>query len=110
MESLERCPWCGRRLATYRLGSVERCMACRQIVASGEEGSPRHGQLPNQGCVRCGMEILRSPEFCWHCTRELCYRCWDEHGHCGAPEAEEAARKAREWKAGDPQMVAPWLR
>jgi len=49
-------------------------------------------------CGRCGKLLLREHEreYCWLCTGALCGECWEDHGHCGHPAAEEANRKARE--------------
>ena len=48
-------------------------------------------------CGRCGNQIPGDrAESCWFCQVGLCYDCWDEFGHCGHPEADEANRRARE--------------
>lgn len=50
-------------------------------------------------CGRCGKKIFDdSWETCWWCAGPLCVDCWEEYGHCGHPEADEANRKAREVK------------
>lgn len=47
-------------------------------------------------CGRCSRRVREvKAETCWWCTEPLCYDCWDRHGHCGHPEAEEMNRKAR---------------
>lgn len=47
-------------------------------------------------CGRCGKEINKdSAEVCWFCIDWLCCECWDEYGHCGHREADEANERAR---------------
>jgi len=47
-------------------------------------------------CGRCGRIIPGTEaEHCWYCPKRLCRECWDEHGHCGHPEADEQNRLAR---------------
>jgi len=47
-------------------------------------------------CGRCEIRVLvKLAESCWYCGSDLCYDCWDEHGHCGHEEAVEANRKAK---------------
>lgn len=48
-------------------------------------------------CRRCQVPLaLADAELCWRCHGPLCYACWDGHGHCGHPGAEEANDLARE--------------
>lgn len=109
------CPRCTTAVRPLEVGPFDICPACRQTIGTASEGAPRQGQLAEPGrggCGRCGRDIDRAPEFCWYCLGDLCYPCWDEVGHCGHPEADEANRKAREWKPGDAEgstwMTAPW--
>ena len=51
-------------------------------------------------CGRCGKEMKRDhAEVCWYCNADLCAGCWEEHGHCGHPEAERINERARAWYA-----------
>lgn len=45
-------------------------------------------------CNRC-KAVVAKPEGCWYCSADLCDACWDEHGHCGHPEAEAQNERAR---------------
>jgi len=46
-------------------------------------------------CGRCKKEIdEESAEMCWYCPSWLCYDCWEDHGHCGHPEADKANDEA----------------
>lgn len=48
-------------------------------------------------CGRCGGDVkVGDEEYCWWCCGELCVDCWEEHGHCGHPEADQANQRARE--------------
>lgn len=38
-------------------------------------------------CSRCTSPVV-DPQACWWCHGDLCAPCWEEHGHCGHPEAE----------------------
>jgi hypothetical protein len=42
--------------------------------------------------------VAPNPEACWFCGSDLCYECWDEHGHCGHAEAEVVNEMARRVK------------
>lgn len=42
-------------------------------------------------CGRCSVEVDR-PERCWWCGGALCASCWDEIGHCGHADADQANR------------------
>ena len=47
-------------------------------------------------CHSCDWWTTRDDaEFCWYCGKTLCGECWEERGHCGHPEADEANREAR---------------
>ena len=47
-------------------------------------------------CGRCEDMIPDDDwEICWFCEQELCYKCWDDLGHCGHQEAEVENYKAR---------------
>jgi hypothetical protein len=51
-------------------------------------------------CNRCKAPLTdKTTEWCWWCHEPLCDDCWDKHGHCGHPEADEINRKAREHDA-----------
>jgi hypothetical protein len=47
-------------------------------------------------CQRCRARVAGFwAETCWYCTGDLCYQCWEDHGHCGHAEAvaiNEASR------------------
>lgn len=45
-------------------------------------------------CDRCGS-VTEEAETCWYCLADLCYDCWDKHGHCGHAEANEINELAR---------------
>ena len=48
-------------------------------------------------CGRCGGAIATGhEEGCWWCNENLCSACWNAHGHCGHPEADQANQRARE--------------
>jgi len=48
-------------------------------------------------CGRCQVELCPvGAETCWWCLGPLCVDCWDEHGHCGHPEADAANERARQ--------------
>ena len=55
-------------------------------------------------CNRCGVAITDDTrEMCWYCDADLCYRCWDEIGHCGHEGAEKLTEIGR--KGGLPSMT-----
>ena len=45
-------------------------------------------------CGRCPKELhgFEETEWCWWCEGPLCKDCWENFGHCGHPEADEANR------------------
>jgi len=47
-------------------------------------------------CKRC-RKTISEYEYCWYCMDPLCVECWDEFGHCGHKEADEANEKARDF-------------
>lgn len=48
-------------------------------------------------CGRCGKSMEAGvEEGCWWCGEELCADCWEEYGHCGHLEANQANQRARE--------------
>lgn len=47
-------------------------------------------------CGRCGRSVPHDhEETCWYCQGPLCFGCWEEHGHCGHPEADEMNERMR---------------
>lgn len=62
------------------------CVSSGEMQAPGEEVL-LYG-ISDTKCGRCGDEIpLGTAESCWYCHEWMCCECWDEHGHCGHPEA-----------------------
>jgi len=45
-------------------------------------------------CARC-KGPMAIPEKCWYCMSDICYSCFDEHGHCGHKEADAANERER---------------
>jgi hypothetical protein len=39
-------------------------------------------------------------ECCWFCGGDMCVKCWDDHGHCGHPEADAINAAARRMTPG----------
>lgn len=35
-------------------------------------------------------------ETCWYCIGPMCSSCWDDHGHCGHPEADAINEQGRQ--------------
>lgn len=54
-------------------------------------------------CGRCKKRIKDSPQYCWFCGSELCYLCWDVHGHCGHEEANRINEECR--KRDEPDLT-----
>lgn len=58
-------------------------------------------------CGRCKLPIQHGRFFsdtCWYCLSCMCDDCWEEHGHCGHPEAiaiNEASRTHSLGRGGD---------
>jgi len=62
-------------------------------------------------CGRCGVEITdEQPEICWWCEADLCDDCWEDYGHCGHPEADQANEAARRSPAWGRQAFCAWCR
>jgi len=56
--------------------------------------------LTTTNCGRCKKETDNgNEEACWYCIGPLCGDCWEEFGHCGHPEADEANEKAKAAKS-----------
>lgn len=66
----------------------------------------------NVTCGRCYKQVsVDNAETCWYCGAWLCVNCWDKHGHCGHPEADEENERMR--KQMKKQMVwngEEWVR
>ena len=57
-------------------------------------------------CGRCGKSIpADEDEACWFCMGALCYRCWDQYGHCGHPEADKINELVKNGVFHDPLQV-----
>jgi hypothetical protein len=69
-------------------------------------------------CHRCHDPIPEGGEHCWYCTEPcLCGYCWDEHGHCGHPEADAIDARMRTASPRERETIvrhldpeAEWLR
>jgi len=49
-------------------------------------------------CGRCSKKLHRDQtEVCWYCSGDLCGACWEQHGHCGHPEADAINERMRAW-------------
>ncbi len=48
-------------------------------------------------CGRCGVELCdpKKADVCFYCIAPMCHNCWDNHGHCGHPEAVKMNEEAR---------------
>lgn len=49
-------------------------------------------------CGRCNTKLLADYQYCWWCQGYLCFKCWDELGHCGHFEAEAVNERIRRLK------------
>lgn len=59
-------------------------------------------------CGGCSCGVDKGDEqYCWFCDSVMCFKCWDDVGHCGHEEAVAINEAGRQ---GGPEMKARLIR